>query len=342
VTRSEDSPEPIRILFSAAWPGALEIDALPDPGMEVDLVRRTIDWQMTGVRRLATYVLDSLRIVRQGLAHDVTIVSTAGLETFVVALLWPLVRRRRGRRHDLVILDPIPLRWRRIDRVLAIAMRNVAMVVCIRRGDIETFERRFAVPSSRCRFVPMPVPTLADDGADAPGPGRRDEYVYAAGSAHRDWPILLRAFEQIPDYRCVLATRLTVQAAIPPNVELLPELSPEEGRALMRRAVAVAVTFEDTDLACGPTILLDAYAMGLPVACTNTNACRDYVRDGVTGYLSPPGDATALAHNIRFLFEDTDGRQAMRQSIKALVQGDLSREAFLNRITTLIHELGRP
>ena len=112
------------------------------------------------------------------------------------------------------------------------------------------------------------------------------EYVYSAGLAHRDWPLLFKACEGLP-YRCIVSTPAAdlVDMAVPANVEILPALSPEEGRRLMRNAAVVAVTFEDTDLACGPTIVLDALAMGLPVVANDTNACRDYIVHGSTGLL---------------------------------------------------------
>jgi len=332
----------VRVLFSAAWQGNIEIDGLLGNGFEVYLVRRSVDWGKRGFRRLQTYVRDSLQILWWSRSHDMTVVSSAGVETFLVALLWPAIHRRsKGGRRHLVILDPLALRWRKLDPLLGVAMHSVARVICIRRGDIDTFGRRFAVPPSRCKFVPMPVPTLPNPGDAQPRSTTPDRYVYAAGSAHRDWSLLLRAFELIPDHRCILATQTIDPSStkVPPNVQLLPALTPKDGRAFMARATAVAVTFADTDLACGPTIVLDAYAMGLPVICTDTNACRDYVQHGTTGLLSPPGDAAALAWNIRSLSEDTNRRHAMGQAIAELVQGDLSRDTFLARITAILEEL---
>jgi len=255
-----------------------------------------------------------------------------------VPLFWRFVPRRFRRQRYLILLDPLPLRWRKLDWIFSIGLRQVALVICIRSGDPAMFASRFRVPSSRCRFVHMPVPTLPGihRSVDSTAP-----YVYAAGSAHRDWPLLLRAFERLPDYHCILATQSLdgTSTRIPPNVTLLPAQSPEGGRALMQKATAVAVTFEDTDLACGPTIVLDAYAMGIPVACTDTNACRDYVRHGVTGLLSAPGDADALAYNIASLLDDPAMRGQMSNAIREFAERELSRSAFVNSICSLVHDL---
>jgi glycosyltransferase involved in cell wall biosynthesis len=190
----------------------------------------------------------------------------------------------------------------------------------------------------------MPVP----DVDQAPPTGSpRPPYVYAAGSAHRDWRLLLRAFELIPDRHCIVATQSldTGLTPIPPNVELLPAQTVADGRVLMQHSTLVAVTFEDTDLACGPTIILDAYAMGIPVVSSDTNGSRDYVRDGVTGLLSPPDDPAKLAEHIDELLHSDDRRTAMSQAIESISWGELSRTVFEERLgrhlRTAVSEAGR-
>jgi glycosyltransferase involved in cell wall biosynthesis len=337
----------VRVGFSAAWQRNIEVDELGEVGIDVRLTHRSVDYGLSGWRRLLTYLRDSVAIVRRAGAEDVTIVSSAGLETFVVALIWRCMPRGWRRARSLLVLDPLPLRWRRLDRLFAVGMRAVDLILCVRRGDMDTFRRRFAVPPERCRFVAMPVPAV-DLAAGPPGPpdgdgrpARAPGYVYAAGSAHRDWPLLLDAFRLLPGHRCVLATQSLDPSTtpIPDNVELLPAQRIDEGRQLMAAAALVAVTFQDTDLACGPTVLLDAYALGIPVVATDTNACRDYVRDGTTGLLSPPGDARALADNVARMLEDEPLREAMRAAIPDLVEAELTRVGFEARLRELLHEV---
>ena len=151
------------MLFSAAWQGNIVVTELPDPGISVRLTRRTIDYDLDDARRLWVYLSDSVRIVREARRYDVTVLSSAGLETFLVPLLRRLLPSRLRGPGALVILDPIMLRWRRLDRVFAFGLRHVDLVLCIRTGDVGMYAQRFDVPPERCRFLAMPVPDVPEE-----------------------------------------------------------------------------------------------------------------------------------------------------------------------------------
>ena len=58
-----------------------------------------------------------------------------------------------------------------------------------------------------------------------------------------------------------------------------------------------------------PTTILEALACGTPVVVTAVGGIPEQIEDGITGYLTPPGDAEAMAARIVQLFED-DGLRA--------------------------------
>ena len=330
----------IRLLFSAAWPGLFEIEDLSDSGIVVSLVRRTVDWNVSRWRHAWLLARDCVRIARASRHHDVTIVCTGGLETFLVPLLWPVFRTRKT---PLVMLDPIALASPRLDRLWRRSMRQVSLVLCIRKHDIATYGSRFGVPAEKCRFIAMPAPPF-DAEATSPmdEPVAEDGYVYSAGLAHRDWPLLFRACEGLP-YRCIVSTQSTdlQNMHIPPNVEVHPILSPENGRRLMRKAAIVAVTFENTDLACGPTIVLDALAMGIPVVANDTNACRDYIVHGSTGLISGTSDHVGLAGNIATLMESPQLRETMGEQGRRMAESELSRAVFEEKVSRIVKDVYR-
>jgi glycosyltransferase involved in cell wall biosynthesis len=53
-----------------------------------------------------------------------------------------------------------------------------------------------------------------------------------------------------------------------------------------------------------PRTLLEAAACGRPLLTTDVPGCRDLVRDGIEGFVTPPGDAAALAERMVRLATD--------------------------------------
>lgn len=64
----------------------------------------------------------------------------------------------------------------------------------------------------------------------------------------------------------------------------------------------------------------EAAACGCAIVSTDTGGIREYVQDGVTGLLSPPKEAEALANNLCFLLENEQIRERLAVAANAAVQ----------------------
>jgi len=82
-----------------------------------------------------------------------------------------------------------------------------------------------------------------------------------------------------------------------------------------------------------PLTLIEAMSSGLPVISTNVGGISDLVMDGVTGFLSPPGDAKALAARITQLASDPVFAENLGRAGRQWAQ-----EAFDIEKTFLAHE----
>lgn len=343
VTGPQSAPGRPRVLFSSAWQKNIEIDDLSDFGLEVQIAYRTPDWKMSYPQRLLVYFLDSIRLIADASNYSAIILSSAGFENCVVGIIWrPYIFYRRLTRRrvpNLIILDPVFVRNTKLDFVYGWGLRSVTRFLCIRTGDIATLVRRYHVEARKCELVLMPAPQLDTDSIIVQQPihdGGR--YIYSAGEAFRDWELLLQTARFL-DCHLVLATRSIDPSAqdIPPNVILKSPLRPDEGRPIMRGAELVVMAFLDTDRSCGPTVILDALALGLPIVSTDTNGARDYVVHGLTGLLSPPGDAEALAVNVRILLDDAAMRAQMGAAAQEFARTKLNRKTFEANISRLVH-----
>ena len=104
------------------------------------------------------------------------------------------------------------------------------------------------------------------------------------------------------------------------------------------RATLVAVLTRPNVHASGLTVTLEAMASGRPVVVTNTPGLSDYVIDGETGFLVPPGDDRAAAQAIVTLLTDSDRARAMGARGRSEVEASFTTEHQAALLAQLMRE----
>jgi len=159
-------------------------------------------------------------------------------------------------------------------------------------------------PEDRIFVKPNTVP---DPGARPPGPG--SGFVYLGRlSAEKGVRVLLDAWATaFPDGDETLDVigsgpeeeRLREAAAGRPEIRIHGVLPPGEALELLRAARALVVPSLWYEIF--PRVVVEAYALGVPVIASGIGSLAEVVVDGRTGLLAPPGDAAALACALRGL-----------------------------------------
>lgn len=95
-----------------------------------------------------------------------------------------------------------------------------------------------------------------------------------------------------------------------------------------------------------PTTILEAMACGTPVVATSVGGIPEQVREGATGFLTPPKDAEAMAARVVQLIEDKELRlsMGMKAAEDAKKRFDLQRQAeeYLQWYDKILRESAKP
>jgi glycosyltransferase involved in cell wall biosynthesis len=84
---------------------------------------------------------------------------------------------------------------------------------------------------------------------------------------------------------------------------------------------------------------LEAMAAGIPVIASDTGGVSEAVRDGINGYLVPPGNATALADKIAYLLEHRDIRETMGSNGRQDVADKFELQKNLNLVFAVYNRM---
>ena len=299
----------MRILFSVPYSTTIDLSAASPTDDPLHLIVRTPDWGLTGFKKRLHHVHESIRILRSAKGYDVLILCTVGIEAFVVARL----RKWLAPKLKIIVYDLLMPKPGKLTNSIGHWLRLCDKFAVIRNGDTQTLQRRFNVDPAQCHFIPFYVDpaTCSIEAAD-------DGYIYSAGSAHRDWPSLLKALAPLP-YKANIAPNSPIElpADLNDRVTLLPMQSAADGRRLMSRARIVIVSMLETDLPSGPLVLLDAMAVGKPIIVTKVNGTIDYVIDGQTALFVPPASPADLSTAIVKLMDNENLRTNLARNAKA-------------------------
>jgi D-inositol-3-phosphate glycosyltransferase len=112
-----------------------------------------------------------------------------------------------------------------------------------------------------------------------------------------------------------------VRWGIADSIEVQVNAKPETLPSLYRQASLFALPSNEEGMGI---VLLEAMASGLPVVSTDCGGPASCVIDGVTGYLTPRGDAVALAQTMQTLLEDDALRREMGQAGRRLAESRFS------------------
>jgi glycosyltransferase involved in cell wall biosynthesis len=248
---------------------------------------------------------------------------------------------------DLYGLNAGPLRWLKVlvlGRMAAVAVVSDAM----RAGVVA-----LGVSPVKLQLAPMGVDTEAVFYPPPEGSRRHDTAVFAGRLvAGKGVDILLRAWARIsmagrplrlvivgdgPERAALesLAQKLDLRA----RVEFTGAL-PQAALADQFRAAGIAV-FPFTGIEGLGLVVAEAQACGCPVIASEIPAMRDLIVPEVTGLITPPGDAGALAQALERVLLDAGLAERIARAGRAAAQEKFSWTVAGDRYRELLRELIR-
>ncbi len=88
-----------------------------------------------------------------------------------------------------------------------------------------------------------------------------------------------------------------------------------------------------------PQVVMQAFAMGLPVVSTETGSIPDAVRNGETGFVVPPRQAEPLAERIAVLVHDPPRGKEMGKAGRRMVEDEFSLDRMIDKLESVYHSI---
>ena len=204
------------------------------------------------------------------------------------------------------------------------------------------------------------IPGFVDTERLRPQTARRlspNPRIGSVGRLHdprKNWPLLFRAFSRvlrkIPGATlCIVGSdygedlqRLALELGITENLEIHANLSEDALKEVLSEFDVFAVTALQEGLGLAA---LESMASGTPVVSTRCGGPEDFVRDGISGYLSGFDDAEFAEHLLKVLCSP-EQYGALSQGALAIAESNYSRKTvarlFWNEFSQIFGNDARP
>ena len=126
------------------------------------------------------------------------------------------------------------------------------------------------------------------DGMAPPGGLTAGQYYFAGGFSNRDYPSLVEAFRTIAAPLVIVGSAVDTDltaADLPANVTVLCDLQPARFEAYLTHAKACIIPLKRDTGASGQSVTLRAMRNGKPIIASDVGSMRDYIVEGVSGFL---------------------------------------------------------
>jgi glycosyltransferase involved in cell wall biosynthesis len=128
-------------------------------------------------------------------------------------------------------------------------------------------------------------------------------------------------------------------ASLPGDIRFEGFLSGDALHEAIRSSRAFVVPSEGYENA--PMTILEGYALGKPCIGAHVGGIPELVREGITGFCFPPGDAAALATRLNMLSGLSDAEVArLGEQSRAWVETEFSVARYVDRISAVYRSVG--
>jgi len=323
--------------------------SLLEEALNADVIDRASLDAISGPRRalyrpLPPWVIQTLEVWRRARHYDAVVTWDDR-----VALLYAGLRRLTpGRKppHIAIVSWMAPAKK---GLALSLAQRGIDRIIVWGGLQKDLLVELFGVSESRlvetCYFVdqqffhPIDVPT---------------DSICAVGNSKRDYATLIRAMRGLP-ITCNIVTNarpkldstsdwsvtsqaLSREPELPDNV-VVRSASPLELRACYARAKFVVAPLFPNLRDHGITTIAEAMAMGKAIIASRIRGLPDFVEDGVTGLLVPPGDPAALRQAVEYLWAHPEAAARMGAEGRRCAETLFALDRFVASVRQVVDEV---
>lgn len=208
------------------------------------------------------------------------------------------------------------------------------LVICHTESERRSYPNALNLDPNKFAFVPC----WDIDGGLRPTTTKQADYVVSAGKSNRDYQLLFRAARRLPLECRIVCDELVKDRHVPDNVTILSDCYGQDYVDALAGARVVVLPLKNEQVTSGQLVLLASMALRKPIVVTAALGTVDYVDDGETALLVPPGDEDALVRAVEQLLSNEQCAGQLAAAAAEAYARNYSTQAALKTLNDLMLE----
>ena len=215
-----------------------------------------------------------------------------------------------------------------------LALRHVDRFIVHSTRETESYADLLGLPSDRFVYVPFQYGATVETEA----PVDQDEpYVFATGSGYRDYETFFAAMQTLGYRTLVLASdRVLAGLTVPPNVEILEQITRPEIRRLVRHARVNVVPLNDGATTAGIVTIVETFRHGRSLVISDRPGIDDYIIDGKNALCTRLYDSRSMADAIEAMWTDHQYRHDLDEAALRFAEDNCTDEAAARSLVRVL------
>ncbi len=166
----------------------------------------------------------------------------------------------------------------------AVTSPYIRRIYVFGRSEIENYRKLFGVPKEKFAAEVLGIADVSERIGKAEPAGKGIFYL-AAGRSNRDYDFLRDAWSGHGESLCIISDRESARDT--QTIHYEKDCHGDDYLRLLAQARAVIIPLRAGDFSSGQLVVLQAAMLGKPVIVTENDTIRDYIEDGITGFIIP-------------------------------------------------------
>jgi glycosyltransferase involved in cell wall biosynthesis len=161
--------------------------------------------------------------------------------------------------------------------------KYIDAIVCFSSGECGYYALLFNVAKEKFRFVHL-GDTVETNVISGLAYSDDQDYVLSIGFSNRDYNFLIDALKNF-QYKVRIYGDKNGNPY--PNIELSNEILGKRTGEVISRCKCLVIPLQDINISAGQLTILHAMQIGKPVIVTDSKGIRDFIEDGINGFVIP-------------------------------------------------------